>query len=89
MHTDLCRLYGEPYNPKLITITLNRYFIKSSVPIRILKTYLVPSTFNCRRNVVSRTYLYRLCVVKSARLNAANYLNHLPIEELERCLFIW
>lgn len=63
MHVDLETYESTCYSPKVITGRLNQYFNKNNIPIRILKTYLVPNNFKCRHNAIARTYLYRLGVV--------------------------
>lgn len=89
MHVDLQRLCGEPYEPVTITTVLNQYFHRQDIPIRILKTYLVPNEFHSRFNAISRTYLYRLVVCdNSEAVNESMLLRHLPIQEFNRSLFI-
>ncbi|KAF5306194.1 hypothetical protein FQR65_LT07471 [Abscondita terminalis] len=85
MHTNIQRLGNKPYEPGVITGCLNQYFFKNKLPIRILKTYLVPSDFHCRHNAISRTYLYRLIVINNHKKSLHV---HLPIEEFHRSLFI-
>ncbi|KAF5292630.1 hypothetical protein FQA39_LY13963 [Lamprigera yunnana] len=85
MHTDLQGKKDKPYKPSSITECLNNFFFKNQVPIRILKTYLVPSDFHCRHRAISRTYLYRIIVIKNCK---DLRLQHLPIEEYSRCLFL-
>ncbi|CAH1154095.1 unnamed protein product [Phaedon cochleariae] len=87
-HVDLYRENGMIYDPCSVTICLNKYFGKEDVPIRILRTRIVPESFNSRHNAISRTYLYRLMIAKANKLNVAPNLNYIPIEELNRCLFI-
>lgn len=88
MHVDLTTRGGKKYDPTIVTLQLNKYFNKHSLPIRILKTYIVPDNFHCRR-ALARTYMYRLGVIKVDPLNQSNLLEHVPIEELQRCLYIW
>lgn len=87
MHVDLLRYGGKPYDPSVITFRLNKHFNKTGTPIRILKTYLVPNEFSSR-HAISRTYMYRLAVVR-AETETSNLMEHIPIEELGRCLFVW
>lgn len=89
MHVDLTSRSGIPYNPNTLTIILNKYFQSLTLPIRLLKTYLVPKDFHCRRNAISRTYMYRLVVIKSDYINVASLKQHIPIEEYNRALFLW
>lgn len=91
LHTDLERLPGSHYQPQSITLCLNKYFRNNDVPIRALKTYLVPNDFNCRFKAISRTYLYRLCVIKTTceNLSIARGVCHIPMEETNRCMFLW
>lgn len=84
---NLYRSNGMVYFPRSITICLNSYFKKQDVPIRILKTYLVPDTFNCRHKAISRTYMYRLTVGKANSINCAPNYQFIPIEEWDRSLF--
>nr|XP_022918176.1 tRNA pseudouridine synthase-like 1 isoform X2 [Onthophagus taurus] len=88
LHVDLTRPNNEPYDPKTITIQLNKKFSKSFLPIRILSTYLVPNTFHCRREALSRTYMYRLCVIKYNGLIRNTLDKLIPIEEHNRAYFI-
>ncbi|KAJ3642420.1 hypothetical protein Zmor_025211 [Zophobas morio] len=87
-HVDLFRANGLHYEPRTITLCLNKYFKKHEVPIRILKTFIVPNDFHCQHKAVSRTYLYRLGVINANALNLAPHLHLLPIEELQRCHFL-
>jgi tRNA pseudouridine(38-40) synthase len=88
-HVDLFRRNGMQYEPRTLTICLNKHFTKQEVPIRVLKTFLIPEDFHSRHRAESRTYLYRLAIVKADALNVAPHLHLLPVEELQRCLFIW
>ncbi|KAJ8912933.1 hypothetical protein NQ315_017264 [Exocentrus adspersus] len=87
-HVDLHRRNGMEYDPRTLTICLNRYFNQETLPIRIISTHLVPETFHCRHNAVSRTYLYRLAIAKAKTPDVApKYCNYVPIEEWGRCFF--
>ncbi|EFA10606.2 tRNA pseudouridine synthase-like 1 [Tribolium castaneum] len=88
-HVDLYRSNELEYEPKTITICLNRYFDKNEVPIRVIKTYWVPPDFHCRHTAISRTYLYRIAIAKTGVTEHATILNLLPIEEYQRCLFFY
>ncbi|GJQ71332.1 putative nucleic acid binding protein [Trypoxylus dichotomus] len=48
----------------------------------------MPSTFHCRKNATSRTYMYRLVIVKADSLHVAPHLHHIPIEEHNRALYL-
>ncbi|XP_018578535.1 tRNA pseudouridine synthase-like 1 isoform X2 [Anoplophora glabripennis] len=86
-HVDLLRKNETVYEPRSITLCLNRYFKKQEVPIRIIKTHIVPQTFHSRHNAISRTYLYRMVIAKADSMNVAPNLHYIPIEEWDRCLF--
>lgn len=86
VHVDLQRKTGQ-FQPVHITAALNGYFRKQETPINILKTYLVPDSFHCRFNALSRTYLYRLAVTRKPR--EERLLVHKPIEECNRSYIIW
>lgn len=79
---DLERKYGKLYDCNYITATLNESFECASQQIRVNRTEMVPNSFNERLNVVkSRTYLYRLGMIKPHRgINRT-------IEEESRCYF--
>lgn len=85
MHIDMESSYGFKYEPKQLTSHLNNYFNKLDCPIRILNTYIVPNTFHCRSNAISRTYMYRLVVFDQVE---PILLRHIPIEEHNRALYI-
>ncbi|CAH0555705.1 unnamed protein product [Brassicogethes aeneus] len=85
-HVDLYRKSGLIYDPQTVTICLNKYFLKEDVPIRVLKTYLVPNDFHCRHKATLRTYLYKLILAQSDNYKKPS-LFHCPIEELDRSLF--
>lgn len=89
-HVDLYRNNGLIYNPQTVTIAMNSYFKKQEVPIRILRTYLVPQDFHSRHNAILRTYLYRIivCQVNGYKKGATNYF-FIPVEELDRAYYIW
>ncbi|KAG5892432.1 hypothetical protein JTB14_003367 [Gonioctena quinquepunctata] len=86
-HVDLHRRNGSIYEPQSVTLCLNRYFLKQDVPIRILKTFIVPNAFHCRFNAISRSYLYRL-IISNRTLNRNPLINYIPIEEWQRCVFL-
>lgn len=87
-HVDLHR-EGEALCPGTVGVILNKYFQIKRLPIHITQSYIVPQTFHCRNNAVSRTYLYRLLVKKNNdQFDADKCLSFFPIEELGRCEFI-
>lgn len=79
------------YGTEKITFCLNKYFNKNNINVRIIKTLQVPKTFHCRFNVQSRTYIYRLAILKEKYLtqNSNIHLCYVPIEEYGRCHFLW
>ncbi|XP_017778958.1 PREDICTED: tRNA pseudouridine synthase-like 1 [Nicrophorus vespilloides] len=87
MHVDLISEKGRPYPPESLTVVLNKYFIRHELPIRVIRTYCVPPDFHSR-NAESRTYMYRLGIIKSENINENNVLKQIPIEEIERVSFI-
>lgn len=88
-HVDLHRRNGMVYDPRTVTICLNKYFKKEELPIRIIKTHIVPETFHSRHSAISRTYLYRMTIVKAHSMNVAPHSHYIPIEEWGRSLFYW
>uniref|UniRef100_A0A182PTD3 tRNA pseudouridine synthase n=1 Tax=Anopheles epiroticus TaxID=199890 RepID=A0A182PTD3_9DIPT len=92
VHVDLQRPNGKPYDADRITKTLNRAFEKDAQSLRILSTVHVPLTFHARLCAKSRTYLYRLAVLKreysceSGRQHP--HARFIPIEEHDRCYFL-
>lgn len=89
-HVDLLRSNQKPYEPEGITTTLNKYFYKENIEIRVLKTRQVSNSFHCRYHAKSRTYLYRLAILKQEYFDRPNmYTYHIPIEEYSRCHFLW
>ncbi|XP_058121774.1 tRNA pseudouridine synthase-like 1 [Anopheles ziemanni] len=92
VHVDLERPNGKPYDAEKITKALNRAFERDAQSLRILSTVHVPNTFHARLCAKSRTYLYRLAVLKKEY--ARNHpLQHpqsrfIPIEEHDRCYFL-
>lgn len=94
VHVDLEHYSGQPMNTSQMTTAINRMFNKEQLPIRILKTRIVPDTFHCRFNAIGRTYLYRLAVIKNnknevlPKLGDRKHNTYMPIEEIDRCLFL-
>lgn len=67
--------------------------VKNALPIRILSTQQVPNNFHSRYHARGRTYLYRFAVAKNGsndtdRLKNQNFKAFIPVEELDRCLFL-
>ncbi|XP_026476667.1 tRNA pseudouridine synthase-like 1 [Ctenocephalides felis] len=89
-HFDLPKIYNCHY----ITVCLNSFFRKENDLIRAIRTRLVPPTFHCRFNALSRTYVYRLAILKQEyslnnyRPTILQYFVETPIEEQNRCIFI-
>uniref|UniRef100_A0A182STZ3 tRNA pseudouridine synthase n=1 Tax=Anopheles maculatus TaxID=74869 RepID=A0A182STZ3_9DIPT len=84
---------GKPYTTDRITQTLNRAFEKDGQSLRILSTVHVPLTFHARLCAKSRTYLYRLAVLKREHACDRSRQHHphtrfIPIEEHDRCYFL-
>lgn len=79
---DLERMNGKLYDCNYITTTLNDSFELASQQMRVNRTEIVTNSFNERLNVVkSRTYLYRLGIIKPhLDINS-------KIEEKSRCYF--
>lgn len=89
-------LNGGPYDVQSMIGTINRIFDKKLLPIRILNIRIVPNTFHCRHHALGRSYLYRFAVIKkgintegaSEIIRNRNYKAYVPIEEVNRCLFL-
>lgn len=90
LHVDLQSDSGAPYDARIVTGVLNRTLDKQNLPIRVLRTSLVPDTFHCRYNALGRTYMYRFAVAKEGTddLRNKNFEVYLPVEEIDRCLFL-
>lgn len=94
LHVDLQRYNNKAYNPYYITYYLNSCFFKYDIPIRINNCYLVPPDldFHCRFSATSRTYVYRLAVLKQEKFDERPPDQFdpffIPIEETDRCFFL-
>uniref|UniRef100_A0A182JTT6 tRNA pseudouridine synthase n=1 Tax=Anopheles christyi TaxID=43041 RepID=A0A182JTT6_9DIPT len=92
VHVDLQRPNGKPYDADRITKVLNRAFEKDAQSLRILSTMHVPLTFHARLCAKSRTYLYRLAVLKREYSCTSGgqqpHARFIPIEEQDRCYFV-
>lgn len=81
---DLERMNGKPYDSDYIISKLNESFEESKHQIRVNQAVMVPNTFNEHINAVkSRTYLYRLGVIKPNKNIDYN------LDEKYRCFFIY
>ncbi|KXJ73784.1 hypothetical protein RP20_CCG014946 [Aedes albopictus] len=91
VHVDLERPNGRPYKTYKLTQGLNRTFGSKGLPIRILDTKLVPMTCHARLCAKSRTYLYRLGVLRPQfcdNVESHPFSRFVPIDEYDRCYFI-
>ncbi|KAF7273906.1 hypothetical protein GWI33_013407 [Rhynchophorus ferrugineus] len=86
-HVDLQSCNNMIFEPQNITLCLNRYFTKEELPIRVLSTKLVLNDFHCKKSAISRTYLYRVILLKYDEDITTTLLRFLPIEEFKRCHF--
>ncbi|XP_013140068.1 PREDICTED: tRNA pseudouridine synthase-like 1 isoform X2 [Papilio polytes] len=89
-HFDLERYGTKVFDPEYITYELNKFFYKNETSIHVKKCLRVSDDFSARFNALSRTYLYRLAVVKpDIVLPESNIISsYIPIEEWKRCHFI-
>ncbi|KAG6448702.1 tRNA pseudouridine synthase-like 1 [Manduca sexta] len=88
-HFDLDRHGTEIYDPNYVTYSMNRVFNKNDCSILVKKCLRVSDNFHARFKALSRTYLYRLAILKEGvnipeKESIASYI---PIEELNRCHF--
>ncbi|XP_065088408.1 tRNA pseudouridine synthase-like 1 [Ochlerotatus camptorhynchus] len=91
VHVDLERPNGKPYKTNKLTQGLNRTFGSQGLPIRILDTKLVPMSCHARLCAKSRTYLYRLGVMKREFCHDPQmhpFSRFIPIDEHDRCYFV-
>ncbi|KAL3269681.1 hypothetical protein HHI36_008741 [Cryptolaemus montrouzieri] len=86
-HVDLETYWGTPYEPQNITSALNRVFCKQNFPIKVVNTFGVPQTFDCRHDAIARTYLYRFVRIDPHPSAADPLLQHIPIEHYDRAWF--
>ncbi|XP_059061772.1 tRNA pseudouridine synthase-like 1, partial [Achroia grisella] len=89
-HFDLERYGANIYEPNNITYQLNKFFYKNNFAIYVKNCLRVSDDFNSRRKATSRTYLYRLAVLKKditlpENVSIASYI---PVEEWRRCYFL-
>ncbi|XP_028172181.1 tRNA pseudouridine synthase-like 1 [Ostrinia furnacalis] len=88
-HFDLDRYGAKIYDPPHICYVLNKYFYNTNSSIFVKKCLRVPDDFNARFKALSRTYLYRLAVLKKDKVLPEHscIASHIPIEEWKRCHF--
>ncbi|KAH1009118.1 hypothetical protein HUJ04_001529 [Dendroctonus ponderosae] len=87
-HFDFCQPFYAILEPDAITLRLNKFFVKSDNPIRILSTKIVPDDFHCRYNAISRTYLYRIIIEEKKQDNDLTATYFMPIEETNRAFYV-
>ncbi|XP_068200309.1 tRNA pseudouridine synthase A [Palaemon carinicauda] len=90
-HVDLCRkTEGSFYDPEYVTGTLNKYFVRENVDIRVHRTVAVPSGFHARYHAAGRSYLYRIAVLKPDIIVRKKWQIQafLPSVELNRILLV-
>ncbi|XP_023952533.2 tRNA pseudouridine synthase-like 1 isoform X2 [Bicyclus anynana] len=89
-HFDLDRKGDNIYDPHYITYEMNKFFFHNELSIYVRKCLRVNDNFSARFNAVSRTYLYRLAVLKPEveEEEKGVIASFIPIEEWKRCHFI-
>ncbi|XP_037973651.2 tRNA pseudouridine synthase-like 1 [Plutella xylostella] len=90
-HFDLETSESNIYNPADITFRVNKYFFKNEICVSVKNTIRVNDDFNARFNAKSRTYLYRLAILKNNFPRPAENLSiasYIPLEEWKRCHFL-
>lgn len=58
--------YDVFYDPEITVAKINGYFARCGHEIRLMNLYPISDNFNCRKNALSRTYIYRIIVAKQA-----------------------
>lgn len=89
-HFDLERPGDKIYDTEYIVNHVNNFFSKNQLSIFVKKCIRVNDDFHARFNAISRTYLYRLAVLKpeiEVDENTFSMLSYMPIEEWKRCDF--
>lgn len=86
-HVDLESKSGKPFDNILILSTLNSYFNRCHLDIRILNVVPVNNRFHARHDAIKRTYLYRIAVTQSES-SLTPLIAFTPIEERRRCHFV-
>ncbi|GAU97690.1 hypothetical protein RvY_08942-2 [Ramazzottius varieornatus] len=62
-HVDLVHFADNKYyHQDAVTYILNKHCEDNDHALRILRTLIVPDSFNCRFNAKSRTYVYRIAI---------------------------
>ncbi|XP_072944423.1 tRNA pseudouridine synthase-like 1 [Epargyreus clarus] len=89
-HFDLEPTGARKYYPEKIVYDLNTFFWKTNTPILVKRCIRVSDDFNARYLALSRTYLYRLAILKKdvELLENTCISQIIPIEELDRCHFL-
>ncbi|XP_073944458.1 tRNA pseudouridine synthase-like 1 [Choristoneura fumiferana] len=89
-HFDLEKFGTKIYEPHHITYALNKHFYRTDTPIYVKNCYRVSDTFHARFKALSRTYLYRLAVLKKGVVlpEFTSIAQYIPIEEWKRCHFM-
>ncbi|KAL5014030.1 hypothetical protein ScPMuIL_008300 [Solemya velum] len=66
VHVDLVHrnFPDKEFDPRLLTVFLNRRLMKLEEPIRVLEIRRVNDDFHCRYQARNRSYMYRLAVVR-------------------------
>ncbi|XP_045785692.1 tRNA pseudouridine synthase-like 1 isoform X1 [Maniola jurtina] len=89
-HVDLERKGENIYETHYVTYEMNKFFFKNDISILVRKCLRVNDNFSARFNALSRTYLYRLAVLKPDLVIEENTAlsSFVPIEEWKRCHFL-
>ncbi|CAH0718770.1 unnamed protein product, partial [Brenthis ino] len=90
-HFDLIRRGENIFDTHFITYEMNKFFFKNEISIFVRKSVRVNDDFNARFAATSRTYLYRLAILKpdiEVEDNGVGLGTFIPIEEWKRCHFI-
>lgn len=81
---NLERKNGKLYDTMYVSAILNNHLSETKHNVRINGVELVPNSFNAHGRIVkSRTYIYRLAIIKP------NMDVEIPLEEQNRCLFLY
>ncbi|XP_050345149.1 tRNA pseudouridine synthase-like 1 isoform X2 [Nymphalis io] len=90
-HFDLERRGNQIYDTQFIIHEMNSFFFRNRISIYVKNCLRVNDDFNARFIATSRTYLYRLAILKpEVQIDENNYTipSLTPIEEWKRCDFI-
>ncbi|CAH2218093.1 jg25934 [Pararge aegeria aegeria] len=87
-HFDLERKGEDVFESNYVTYEMNKYFFKNDISIIVRTCLRVNDNFSARFNALSRTYLYRLAVLKPevASKDKTTIASYIPIEEWKRWL---